>query len=229
MKNKFTPVVFLILPLAVCFGQDLKINWIEVQGGQFTMGSESSVREVFLESFYISQTEIIFDQFEAYCKSTGIESPDDNGWQKGNRPVIHVSWNDATAFCKWLSEKSGSTVRLPTEAEWEYAAIGGNKSKGFFYSGSDNWREVSWSEENSENKTQPVAGKKPNELNLYDMSGNVWEWCSDLPGGTFNPEQRHPLKGNSFDNPASDPRLPAVRIEADARHYNIGFRIVKTK
>jgi formylglycine-generating enzyme required for sulfatase activity len=121
---------------------------------------------------------------------------------------------------------------LPNEAEWEYAAVGGSKSKGYTYSGSDNWREVSWSEGNSGHRSQPVGGKKLNELGLYDMSGNVWEWCADWPvrdGNRDGKNIRRAVRGDSNGNPASDPRRATVRIEADARHNNIGFRIVKTK
>lgn len=97
---------------------------------------------------------------------------------------------------------------MPNEAEWEYAAVGGSKSKGYFYSGSDNWKEVSWSEGNSGHRTHPVGEKKPNEIG-NDMKSTV--------------------RGDSNGNPASNPRQSGVRIERNARYNNIGFRIVKTK
>jgi formylglycine-generating enzyme len=102
-----------------------------------------------------------------------------------NHPVIHVSWNDASEYCNWLSLKTGKSYRLPTEAEWEYAAKGGSQSRGYTYSGSNNAGDVAWCMENSGNETHPVGQKQPNELGIYDMTGNVWEWCSDWYGKDY--------------------------------------------
>ncbi len=94
-------------------------------------------------------------------------------------PVVYVSWHDATEFCAWLSQKTGKIYTLPTEAEWEYAARGGNKSKSYVYSGSNKLENVAWFWNDSNVKLHPVANKLPNELGLFDMSGNAYEWCSD--------------------------------------------------
>ena len=212
--------------------QDLDIKWIEVQGGTFKMGIGNDTKQVTLSNFFISATEITFEQYDIYCEATEVYKPNDNGWGRGKRPVLNVSYDDAVNFCKWMSKKSNGEIRLPNEAEWEYAAIGGRKSKGYTFSGSNNWEDVSWSESNSGNKTQPVGKKKPNELKIYDMSGNLWEWCADFSGSSGNKNGKsikRALRGNSFDNPASTHLSPSLRLEGDSRHINIGFRIVKTK
>lgn len=100
-------------------------------------------------------------------------------------PVLYVSWNDAMEYCKWLKQKTGKAFTLPTEAQWEYAARGGKKSNGYKYTGSNDIGSVAWYTNNSDSKTHPVKGKSPNELGLYDMSGNVWEWCSDWYGSDY--------------------------------------------
>jgi formylglycine-generating enzyme required for sulfatase activity len=146
---------------------------VYVIGGTFQMGSSSEsdekpIHTVTVSSFFMDKTEVTQVQ---YRKVMGKNPSNFSGCD--DCPVEQVTWYDANAY----AQKVGK--RLPTEAEWEYAARGGNKSKGYTYSGSNTIGSVAWYNGNSSSKTHPVAQKQPNELGLYDMSGNVWEWCSD--------------------------------------------------
>jgi len=155
---------------------------VSVEGSTFQMGSrggdavEQPVHPVKIKRFYISKHEITQKQWRTIMNS------DPNELQFGGCeecPVENVSWNDIQTFLKKLSAERKKTFRLPTEAEWEFAARGGIKSQGYTYSGSNDIGEVAWYSDNSEYKIHPVGQKKPNELELYDMNGNVAEWCSD--------------------------------------------------
>lgn len=192
MKNNKTRLIFLTLLFITCisFGQNLP-KFVNVQGGIFTMGDTSGLgnkdqrpaHQVTLKSFNMSQTEVTVAQYRYYCNETGVGMPKEPSWGwQDNHPMVNVSWRDAMDYADWLSGKLKQKVRLPYEAEWEYAARGGGKSKGYKYSGSNNITDVSWYDGNSKNKTNDVAGKKANELGLYDMSGNAFEWCMDKYG-----------------------------------------------
>lgn len=179
----------------------VEFTMVGVQGGTFTMGAtdEQSIdvfliddvkptHSVSLSSYYIGQTEVTQELWEAVMGSNPSEF---NG---ANRPVENVSWDDCQEFIRKLNEKTGKQFRLPTEAEWEYAARGGNKSQGYEYSGSNTLSDVAWYYDNSGDATSEVAAKRANELGIYDMSGNVCEWCSDWYGEEY-------YKSSPSDNP----------------------------
>jgi formylglycine-generating enzyme required for sulfatase activity len=151
-------------------------------------------------------------------------------------PVTGISWHDVKGFINTLNEKTGKQYRLPTEAEWEFAARGGILSKGFKYSGSNNIDDVAWYLENSGLYTHPAGTKQPNELGIYDMTGNVWEWCQDWYDSYSEESQTTPtgpdngylkvMRGGSYNN-----RGPACRVDYREivhpinKYTNLGFRL----
>lgn len=160
----------------------VSFKMIFVEGGTFSMGSSSGdsdeqpVHSVTLSGYYIGETEVTQELWQAVMGSNP------SAFTGNRRPVERVSWHDCQEFIEKLNALTGENFRLPTEAEWEYAACGGNKSKNYAYPGSDNVGDVAWYSGNSNSTTHEVKGKLPNELGLYDMGGNVWEWCSDWYG-----------------------------------------------
>ena len=176
----------------------VSFTMIAVEGGTFTMGgtaeqgeeaidNELPTHQVTLSSYCIGETEVTQELWVAVMGSNPS-----NFTIGMNRPVEKVSWNDCQTFIAKLNEMTGMTFRLPTEAEWEYAARGGNKSNGYKYAGSDTVVNVAWCVNNSLSMTHPVASLAPNELGLYDMSGNVWEWCQDYYGVYGSEPQNNP-------------------------------------
>ena len=196
----------------------ISFTMVYVEGGTFTMGAtseqgsdaadkEKPAHSVTLSSFYIGQTEVTQELWQAvmgenpsWFNGYGNYDYGSNhnwgvGWNYGTnlkRPVEYVSWYDCQEFIRKLNARTGKNFRLPTEAEWEYAARGGNKSKGYKYSGSNALSDVAWYDENSESETHSVGSKHANELGLYDMSGNVLEWCNDIYGDYSNSSQTNP-------------------------------------
>jgi formylglycine-generating enzyme required for sulfatase activity len=183
----------------------VSFKMVPVEGGTFMMGAtaeqgdeprdeEKPAHQVTLSSFSIAQTEVTQALWLAVMGSNPSHFSPAYGYDENlNRPVERVTWNACQVFISRLNELTGMTFRLPTEAEWEFAARGGNKSKGYKYSGSDDVNEVAWHMESSTSMSpQPVATKAPNELNLYDMSGNVWEWCQDWYGSYESGPQVNP-------------------------------------
>ena len=162
---------------------------IKVGKGTFTMGSRSTdstaeenetpTRMVTLSDFCIGETEVTQELWQAVMGSNPSKIVGEN------LPVVNVSWNDCQKFIDSLNVLTNLWFRLPTEAEWEYAARGGQKSEGYVYAGSNTLSEVGWYTENSNNRLHEVKQLQPNELGIYDMSGNVWEWCQDWYSGSY--------------------------------------------
>ena len=175
----------------------LSFEMVYVEGGSFDMGAtseqgndargnEKPVHSVTLSGYYIGMYEVTQELWEAVMGSNP------SYFKGAQKPVESVSWNDCQEFVSRLNSLTGRTFRLPTEAEWEYAARGGNKSSHYKYSGSGNIGDVAWYWDNSGKKPHAVGTKTANELGIYDMSGNVWEWCSDRYGGYSAGAQTNP-------------------------------------
>lgn len=223
---------------------DAEFALSKVEPGTFTIGpvagdpnttdDEKPAHKVQLtDRFYIAQTEVTQELY------TAVMGKNPSHFKGANLPVEQVSYSDALEFCKRLSEKTGRTFTLPTEAQWEYAARGGQKAPETpeLYAGSNNIGDVTWYEGNSGGKTHPVASKAPNAIGLYDMTGNVFEWCLDWygsykgtdvadPQGPDNGKERV-LRGGSW---RGDPKNCRVSYRfnygPDHNRFNLGFRVV---
>jgi len=217
------------------------IDMVYVQGGTFTMGctpeqgndcsdDEKPPHHVTVSDFYIGKYEVTQAQWKAVMGSNPSFFINDNS------PVEQVSWNDVQEFINKLNERTGKQFRLPTAAEWEFAARGGNLSKGYKYSGSNNADSVAWDWDNSNKETHPVGIKLPNELGTYDMSGNVYEWCSDWYSKSTDEDQTNPqgpssgtyrtFCGGSWYVDAWFARVSYIGSHSpDTRHNFVGFRL----
>ena len=227
MMKKISSIIFVLILMTVVStscGKDepvnpaetfivngVTFNMVAIEGGTFTMGMtaeqesdafdvEQPAHEVTLSSYCIGQTEVTQALWQAVMGSNPSYFSSRNNYDTNlQRPVEFVSWNDCQTFITKLNQLTGKTFRLPIEAEWEFAARGGNRSKGYKYSGSNNPDDVAWywfnipSHNEEYGTTQTVATKAPNELGLYDMSGNVFEWCQDRYGSYSSDAQTNPV------------------------------------
>lgn len=193
----------------------VSFDMVRVEGGTFRMGAtseqedeawddEKPVHSVTLSSYYIGKTEVTQALWQAVMGNN--PSP----LKGADLPVESVSWDDCQEFIQKLNSLTGRNFRLPTEAEWEFACRGGNNSRGYKYSGSNNLGSVAWYDGNSGDQTHPVGTKAPNELGIYDMSGNVWEWCSDWYADYTSYSQTNP----------TGPLSGSHRVYRDGSWYN---------
>jgi len=180
-----------------------KMVWIPK--GSFQMGSneysrEKPVHRVSIDRFAMGQTEVTFAEYDKYAQATGKSKPSDKGWGRGNRPVINVSWHDAVAYAKWLSQETGYIYRLPTEAEWEYAARAGTDTKYWWGDkiGTNNANCYGCGSKWDDKQTAPVRSFAANPYGIYDTVGNVWEWCADIYSSSY---YKH--------SPSSNPKGPS--------------------
>lgn len=270
IKNKFIGILcFVMLFISASGAAQNIIEVVPVEGGSFVMGNDSAryadekpAHKVTLPSFYISQYEVSFDDYLAFTKVAGYPEP----YGTKGMPVTNISWQKAVLFCNWLSTReyldhaykikrddkkgifevscdfSSNGYRLPTEAEWEYAARGGNKSKSYKYAGSNSPYKVAWFAENSKGADKKSGTLLPNEIGVYDMSGNVAELCWDYYASDYykNSPEFHP-KGSEtqYDrvyrggSRRSKPEYLEVsrrfRIPERDTDMNVGMRVVRTK
>ena len=222
---------------------DAKIDMIFVRGGIFTTGctaeqgsdcsdNEKLARQVTLSDYYIGKYEVTQRQWK------NVMGNNPSSFLGDNLPVEQVSWDDVQEFIKRLNERTGGNYRLPTEAEWEYAAHGGNQSRGYKYSGSHTLGDVGWYASNSEGKTHPVGTRRANKLGIYDMSGNVWEWVENRQGEYGSSAQTNPAGhfGGSYRVPQGEgwsglwnARGSSIGSLAQGnRNSDLGFRLARS-
>jgi len=224
-----------------------------VEGGTFQMGSENNdgiadddekpTHSVTVSSFYISEIEVTQGLWEAVMGTTVIyqrnlvNSSSPLRGLGADLPMYYVNWYECQEFIRRLNSQTGKCFRLPTEAEWEYASKGGNKRNDFKYAGSNSLANVAWYSDNSNSSSHPVKSKTPNAIGLFDMSGNVWEWCQDWYGYYNNNIETNPIgpadgskrvvRGGSWYSNSSYCRVTKrYKIDPGYRDTCYGFRLV---
>ncbi|MFN3786104.1 MAG: formylglycine-generating enzyme family protein [Thiothrix sp.] len=226
---------------------------VKIPSGRFLMGgvdgrddveggcspSERPARMVYVNAFELGKYPVTFAEYDAFCAAIHSPLPDDSGWGRGNRPVININWEEAQAYCAWLSELTGCQYRLPSEAEWEYAA---RANSPYAYPWGMNAKPVHANHYFFHGKTTPVTLFPANEFGLHDMCGNVWEWVQDCWHDTYagapssakawedggNPYERV-LRGGSWNDRPRYLRI-AYRVKdyLNRRHVFCGFRVARS-
>lgn len=221
-------------------------NFVKLPQGIYLMGSELRENEQPIHEVEIaydiamSKYLVTVEEYMLFAQATGVEMPEEKHVHLGlNVPIRRLTWLSATAYCKWLSEREGKTFRLPTEAEWEYACRAGSYAKYCFGDDISELGDYAWYKENSLKVTHDVGTKKANAWGLYDMHGNIWEWCSDRYAENYETvpndgsahmvrsEKGMVLRGGAW-SAKPDNLRSAVRINlgANSRNYFVGFRVV---
>lgn len=243
MKYRFLIIFFFCICYFDIHAQTPSPKMVKVEGGSFSMGdttanhSENQQHIVQLRTFYLAETETTVAQWKVYCKEANEKMPQmpNWGWQD-HHPIVGVSFNDVGRYIEWLNEKTGKKFRLPTEAEWEYAAKGGAKRSSALFSGDNHPENIAWFADNSQSKTHEVATKTNNALGIFDMTGNAAEWCQDRYGvyptkATANPKGPQDgffriVRGGSWYNRLDFCKNTyRAKYVATARFDYIGFRL----
>lgn len=227
-------------------------DMVPVPGGSYQQGDSEGageswrkpVHSVTIKPFELGKYEVTFDEYDRFAIATGQRLPEEEGWGRGQRPVIDVSWGEATAYADWLSKQTGTPYRLPSESEWEYAARGGAKQEAWAGTSQDSQLgRYAVFADNSGGRTDEVGKKEPNSFGLHDLSGNVWEWVEDCEHLTYEgaPEDgsawlrtnggdcgRHVVRGGSWGYKSEDLRVSdRGRGVVDLRNARVGFRLAK--
>ncbi|MDQ7090593.1 MAG: SUMF1/EgtB/PvdO family nonheme iron enzyme [Methylococcales bacterium] len=258
-QNGVSPSIKIIEHFSLSTSQDKLIDgqlapvMVLIPEGRFLMGSaeteidrfenETQHDAVIEKPFHIGKYPVTFSEYDLFCEQTSLthspkEKPDDSGWGRGARPVIHVSWFDAMAYCEWLSEQTGKNYKLPTEIEWEYACRAKSETAYYFGPATKELKDYAWYRKNAEAKTHEVGLKQPNFWGIYDMHGNVWEWTSSKYHESYSLDEMQ-LADNLFFHPVvrggSWDYIPwwlrsAYRDgwEASYRNSDLGFRVIRT-
>jgi formylglycine-generating enzyme required for sulfatase activity len=252
MNKTLTLMLTLLLTSSMAFAADYTepttgMEFVSIPGGSFIMGDNqdkmsSPEHEVTIKPFQLSRYEVTFKQYEAFVTVTNRSVPNDEAWGRDNRPVINVTWYDAVAFTEWLSKKTGKNFRLPSEAEWEYAARGGVTTKHPWGDeiGRNNANCDGCGSQWDNQSTAPVGSFAPNGYGLYDMIGNVYEWCLDTHRNDYHgapkdgsawisPQNRRLsiYRGASWRQPVWEMAITQrCTNQSDSGDHQTGFRVV---